>query len=356
MTDYSSILNSPQETVLVDGEKILTLQHMLIPPHLDIFIRSPKNAGHLQSVLMREYPADHTLEIILSHGEAEYQTIQVSLSELNEKEAILGQAVALHVPPLNENQSFEYFQNVVAVLRAPGGCPWDMKQTHQSLRDDFLQEVYELLEGLDRNNLAAVMEELGDVLLHLVMQAQIAQEQQEFKMSDVVQHISEKLIYRHEHVFGKVESLTPDEVISRWERMKKLEREKEDKDQGLLDGISKAMPALSMAYSYQKRAARVGFDWDSIDGVREKLNEEIEEFKIASTPEEQAEEMGDIFFSLVNLARWWKIDPETALRTANLKFYDRVHYVEMKAKALGKNLFDMPMSEKDQYWDEYKAS
>lgn len=356
MTDYSSILNSPQETVLVDGEKILTLQHMLIPPHLDIYIRSPKNANHLQSVLMREYPADHTLEIILSQGEAEYQTIQVSLSELNEKEDVLEQAAALHVPPLNENQSFEYFQNVVSVLRAPGGCPWDMKQTHQSLRDDFLQEVYELLEGLDRNNLAAVMEELGDVLLHLVMQAQIAQEQNEFKMSDVVQHISEKLIYRHEHVFGKAESLTPDEVISRWERMKKLEREKEDKEQGLLDGISKAMPALSMAYSYQKRAARVGFDWDSSDGAREKLYEEIEEFKKASTPEEQAEEMGDIFFSLVNLARWWKIDPETALRTANLKFYDRVHYVEMKAKELGKNLFDMPLSEKDQYWDEYKAS
>jgi len=356
MNEQNAIMSFPDNLIIVEGKNLLSSRHLLVPPHLEVIIRNPRNAAHLQDILSEEYPVDHPLEIFMDVPENQQNLLTIKLAELSQQDHYLEKALWIRIPPLPESRSFEYFQNIVAILRAPNGCPWDRKQTHQSLRDDFLQEAYELLEGLDRNDIEMISEELGDVLLHIVMQAQIAQENNEFNMGDVLAKISEKLIFRHEHVFGNPEKLSSDQVLNRWEKVKNLEREKDHKEQGLLDGISKAMPALSMAYSYQKRAARVGFDWESIDGVWDKLYEEIEEFKRANTPEERAEELGDILFTLVNLARWSKIDPETALRNSNLKFHDRVQYVETKARELGKNLFDMPMSEKDQYWDEYKES
>ncbi len=347
----------PENLVVLEGDRLLSLHHLLTPPHLDTLIHNPKNQRHLWQLLSAEYPQDYIIEVIErdvagTHAE---RTRQITLSDLREGDQIKD-AIALHIPPLPEERSFEFFQNVVATLRAPDGCPWDRKQTHQSLRDDFLQEVYELLSGLDDLNLDTISEELGDVLLHVVIQAQIALDAGEFNLGDVVNHISRKLIFRHPHVFDHAEKLTSDEVLDRWERVKKAERAGQKKEQGLLDGISTAMPALSMAFSYQKRAAKAGFDWDSVDGVWGKLNEEIEEFRKAETDAEKTDELGDILFTLVNLARWEKVDPETALRMANRKFYHRVQYVEAQAKLIGKDLFDMPLEEKDRYWDAYKAT
>lgn len=353
MTDINRLLSFPDKHVILDAEHLLDLHHLPVPPTLTIIIRNPKTFVTIQKILAQDYPLNHELELFIQNQDGSYrsQTIALeTLASMNEAE----RAAALLIPPIPENRSFEYFQNVVATLRAPGGCPWDRKQTHQSLRDDFLQEAYELLDGLDRLDLDTIREELGDVLLHVVIQAQIAQESAEFNMGDVLSTISEKLIFRHEHVFGKAEQLNAEDVISRWEQVKLREREKENKSKGLLEGISIAMPALSMAFSFQKRAAKAGFDWDSADQIWPKLYEEIEEFKRAETAEGRFEELGDILFTLVNLARRLDIDPETALRTSNLKFQKRVEYVEKRAAELGKNLFEMPLSEKDRYWDEYK--
>lgn len=352
----AAILEIPEDVVVVEGKKLLSLRHMLTPPHLETIIRNPKDPERIWNILSEEYPQDHLIELVNREASGELISTNMQLKDLPSSDYKIEEAAAIRIPPLTENRSLEYFQNIVAILRGPGGCPWDRKQTHQTLRDDLLQEVYELLDGLDRNDLETISEELGDVLLHIVIQTQIALENNEFNMGDVASHISEKLIFRHQHVFEKAEELSSDQVLDRWEKIKKIERGKNNKKQGLLDGISNAMPALSMAFSYQKRASKVGFDWDSITGVWDKLFEEIEEFRKAETPEEKADEMGDILFSLVNLARWTKIDPETSLRMANLKFCNRVRYVEEKAKTLGKDLFEMPLGEKDRYWDEYKTA
>ncbi len=348
------IMEIPSDTVVVEGSEISKIQHMLTPVHLKTVVRNPKDADHIWHVLHEEYPQDFKLDLILPDIQNGHKTSSINLSDLENGKVSVDDAELLIIPPLPAEDSFEYFQNIVAILRAPGGCPWDRKQTHQSLRDDFLQEVYELLGALDRADKDDTAEELGDVLLHIVMQAQISVESNEFNMGDACRHISQKLIFRHPHVFTTGENLTSDQVLQRWEQRKKEERQKENKTQGLLDGINQAMPALSMADSYQKRAARVGFDWENVDGVWQKLDEEINEFKKASTPEQKEEELGDILFCIVNLARWSKVDSETALRMSNLKFYNRVHYVENKSREIGKDLFDMPLEEKDKYWEEYK--
>ncbi len=355
MTNPTELLKFPESLVILSGDSLVGKHHLPAPPSLGIIIRDPLNLKHLRSLLLATYPSDHPLSLISTNESGSSQTKTITLAEFS-AESMPANLKAIQVPPLPENRTFEFFQHVVAALRAPDGCPWDRKQTHQTLRDDFLQEVYELLDALDRLDLDSISEELGDVLLHVVIQAQIAQESGEFNMGDVLSHISEKLIFRHEHVFAKAQKLSPEEVIDRWEKMKKRERELNNTKRGMLDGISKAMPALSMAFSYQKRAARAGFDWDTVEGVWEKLSEEIEEFRSAQTPEQCADELGDILFTLVNLARWSKIDPETALRMANIRFFERVSYVEERANELGKDLLEMPLSEKDRFWEEYKGS
>ncbi|MBQ6508997.1 MAG: nucleoside triphosphate pyrophosphohydrolase [Flexilinea sp.] len=339
----------PENTIVLSGESLTEHRHMPTPPSLETLIRGPRDPKHLFEILREEYPADHPLRLLSADGEQE-----LVLSDLDTDEDLFGSAAYLVIPPLPESHSFETFQNTVAILRGPHGCPWDKKQTHQSLRDDFLQEVYELLDGLDRGSIETVTEELGDVLLHILLQAQIGVDNGEFTMGDVIAHINEKIIYRHEHVFGRPENISPEEIMTRWEQLKQKERAGQHKQGGLLDGISKAMPALSQASSYQRRAAKAGFDWETEEGVWQKMNEELAEFKNASTPEEREEELGDILFCVVNLARWYEIDPETALRMANLKFYERLHAVENLASAQGKNLFDLTAEEKLRLWEKAK--
>lgn len=350
-TDMNILDSIPENTVVVPGESLKDLQHMLTPPTLQTCIRKPQDPAHVWWILSEEYPQTHPLQIV--RGE---NVSRIALSDLKSDADILDNADYLVVPPLPAQYSLENFQNTVAILRGPHGCPWDKKQTHQTLRDDFLQEVYELLDGLDRNNLDMITEELGDVLLHVIIQAQIAVDDREFTMGDVAAHVNDKIVYRHQHVFGAPEDLSPDQVKVRWEQIKQKERAKQNKKGGLLDGINRAMPALSMAFSYQKRAAKTGFNWADEKDIWDKLKEELEEFRRAETPEEQEEELGDILFCIVNLARWHKVDPETALRMANLKFLERFGYIEQKAKETGKDLFEMPAEEKMEYWNEYKAA
>lgn len=339
----------PENTVVLTGASLEGRRHMPTPPHLETLIRGPRDPRHLYEILREEYPAGHPLRLLYADGGKE-----LSLADLDTDQDLFGSAAYLLIPPLPEHHSFESFQDTVAILRGPHGCPWDKKQTHQSLRDDLLQEVYELLDGLDRGNIETVIEELGDVLLHILLQAQIGVDNGEFNMGEVLTRVNEKIISRHEHVFGSPENITPEQIMTRWEQIKQKERAGQHKKGGLLDGISKAMPALSQAFSYQKRASKAGFDWETEEGVWQKMREELKEFEKASSPAEREEELGDILFSAVNLARWYGIDPETALRMANLKFFERLHYAEAQASAQGKNLFDLTAEEKLMLWNEGK--
>ena len=244
---------------------------------------------------------------------------------------------------------------IVKRLRAPDGCPWDREQTHQSLRTNLLEEAYEVLNAIDHDAPKEMEEEFGDLLLQIVLHAQIASEYGEFNMSSIIKGIHNKLVRRHPHVFKDVESLEPDVVLKNWEKIKAAERsDNGDEEKGILDGVPTDMPALAVADKYQKRAARVGFDWPEIDGVFDKIMEEIKEFEDAENPEEKAEEIGDLIFAVANLARWIDVDPETALRETNLKFKKRFAVIEATAKGQGKELSDLSLEEMDAIWEESK--
>ena len=252
--------------------------------------------------------------------------------------------------PQNLNQ-FETLVNIVARLRSPDGCPWDRKQTHTSLREHLLEEAYEVLEALDRREHAKLCEELGDLLLQIVLHAQIAAEAGDFELGDVVRGINTKLIHRHPHVFSSAEATSVDEVLVNWEVLKKMER---GRDVSMLDGIPKQMPALTYGQSLQRRVARVGFDWESDDGVMDKLVEEIGELKQADSQDEKVAEFGDLVFTLANIARRLGIDLESALRETNERFYQRFTYMEKLCRQRGLDLAQLSLTEKDALWEEAK--
>jgi len=254
--------------------------------------------------------------------------------------------------PLPEDlRKFDALVDIIARLRAPDGCPWDKEQTHQTLRGNLLSEAYEVLEALDGGNAAELCEELGDLLLQIVLHAQIAKDEGEFQVGDVVQGISEKIIRRHPHIFGSKKVKDAAEVMHNWEVLKKEEREE---GKSMLAGVPKEMPALAYAYEISRRAVRVGFEWKNIEGVLDKLLEEIKEIKEAGNQQEKAQEIGDLLFTLVNYARWEGVDPETALREANRKFYRRFSKVEELARQRGKELQALSFQEWDDLWEEAK--
>ena len=254
-----------------------------------------------------------------------------------------GLLTALFVPPLDTATSLESFQEVLAHLRAPDGCPWDREQTMQTLGPSLLEETYEALEALDNDDMDGLREELGDVLLLVTFLAQIGNEEGLFTMGEVIQGIHQKLVRRHPHVFGETDVDGTGAVLRNWEKLKAEEREMngKDRDHGILDGVSKILPALTRAQEFQDRAAHVGFDWPDIEGVKEKLLEEWREVAAAKTPEDLEKELGDLLFSAVNLTRWYKVDAETVLRKANQRFYRRFRHIETNAHKQGKELSDL---------------
>jgi len=256
---------------------------------------------------------------------------------------------------LAEGTSFESFAEIIAHLRAPDGCPWDKEQTHETLRKHLLEESYEAISAIDSRNFADMQEEFGDLLLQIVLQSQIANEEMQFNVNQVIHGIHSKIVRRHPHVFGELDLKDVDGVLSNWEKLKEAERKDNGQEEkGLLDGVPLALPALTQAQEYQDRAARVGFDWPEIEGVLDKIKEEIEEIKKAESDFELASEIGDLFFVLVNLARWKKIDAESALRGTNMKFKKRFAYVEQGAKKQRRNLSEMSLEEMDVLWNAAK--
>jgi len=245
-------------------------------------------------------------------------------------------------------------------LRGEKGCPWDKEQTRASLKPYLIEEAYELYEAIEENDPEKIKEELGDLVFQIVFQCRIAKEKAEFEMSDVIEAIGKKMVTRHPHVFGETECRTPEEVIQQWEILKKREGKLRE---SILEGVPTALSSLLRAHRLQKRAAQAGFDWEKIEDVLMKVDEEMNELKEAlksGKREDMEEELGDIFFMLVNLSRFIKVNPEDAHRKTIGKFIRRFRYIEMKAEEQKKKLTDMTLEEMDRLWNdakkkEYKA-
>jgi tetrapyrrole methylase family protein/MazG family protein len=245
---------------------------------------------------------------------------------------------------------------ISARLRAPNGCPWDRRQTHRSLRPYLLEEAYETIDAIEEGTPGDLAEELGDLLLQIILHAQLAAEEGAFDLTDVYRSIAAKIVRRHPHVFGAVEVDGVEQVVANWETIKADERAERGKaDEGAFGGVARALPALPASREIQERASTLGWDWAAIEGVWEKVGEELDELRHAATEEERLHEMGDVLFALVNLARWMKLDPEEALRTANHRWVARYRRVEALASRRGVDLASLSLDEKDLLWDEVKG-
>jgi tetrapyrrole methylase family protein/MazG family protein len=266
---------------------------------------------------------------------------------------------------------FERLAKLQARLRAPGGCPWDIEQTHLTLRTYLIEEAYEVLEALEGGDDRKFAEELGDLLLQVVFHAQIAAEERRFTLADVVREIHQKMVRRHPHVFGERSARNAAEVLKNWEQIKAEERRAKGREQGsqagadeikagsLLDGIPHTLPAVMEGFQLTRRAARIGFDWESVEGVVEKLEEELGELQRAresNLARQVEEETGDVLFAAVNLARFLKVDPEIALKRTNAKFSARFREMERVAEASGRKLADLPREEMESLWDRAKGA
>jgi tetrapyrrole methylase family protein/MazG family protein len=343
-------ITPPSKLILLEAGALAEAHVPPYPPDMAVLftsIDSQAIASQLKNLLLTTYPKDFNVFSVVG-GVSDV----ILLGAVDKQETSTG--TCLYVPPLGEGTSFESFAEIVAHLRAPNGCPWDREQTHESLRKHLLEESYEAIAAIDSGDFADMREEFGDLLLQVVLQSQIANEESQFNINQVIHGIHTKIVRRHPHVFGDVQLDGVQGVLVNWEKLKEKERSDQKVEKGLLDGVPTALPALSQAQEYQDRAARVGFDWPEIDGVLDKVREEIEEIKNAESDFELASEIGDLFFALVNVARWKSVDAESALRGTNLKFKKRFGYVEQTAKKQGKSLSEMTFEEMDAHWNEAK--
>jgi len=257
---------------------------------------------------------------------------------------------------VSSGEGFARLVEIMARLRGPGGCPWDREQTHESLKPFLVEETYEVLEAIDEGEPGKVREELGDLLFQVVFHARLAEEEGRYDMDGVLDGIEKKMIRRHPHVFGDKELASSAEVLADWETMKKLEDGYRTR-KSILDGVPRELPALIRAHRLQERAARVGFDWEKVEDVKAKLDEEVAEFKDTLEKGDRSlmeDELGDIFFALVNIARFLGVNPEDALRKTISKFISRFQYIEERASASGRELAGMTLDEMDALWEESK--
>jgi len=308
-------------------------------------------AADVKLTLMNQYPDDHEVALVHAAGTPEQRVVRLPLYELDRRDDA-AHLTTLYVPPLPGVSSFEGLQGTVAHLRAPDGCPWDREQTHESLRAGLLEETYETAAAIDAGDLQALQEELGDLLLQVLLHAQIAAEAGEFKMPQIIAGIDVKLKHRHPHVWGERPVSGTDQVLQRWEELKRQEK---GERRSVLDGVPAALPALQQADTYSRRAARVGFDWTEPDGVVAKIHEEIAEVEAATSREEREMELGDLLHAVVNWARWLDVDPEAALRRANARFSRRFRGVERMVRERGLDMAALTMDELEELWQSVKA-
>lgn len=344
------------------------LQPAVLQPQLHTLIGQVYDkytASDVKLALMERYPDDY--EVIVGHAlgvEGQQEIISVPIYELDRIDGYHNLSI-IYVPRTTDdavrNRTFDRLHEIVAILRSPGGCPWDQEQTHQSIRKNFIEELYEALEAIDADNPEGMQEEFGDVLLQLMLHSQMEEELGSFSIYDVLQTLNEKLVYRHPHVFGEDAAQNSEEALMSWEKMKAEEQLANgitDKRPSKLDGIPKDLPAILTAYKIQKKAAKVGFDWDEIGPVLEKIEEEIAELKEviqSGEQDKQAEELGDLLFAVVNAARFIHADPEASLARTNMKFKARFQYIEEQLRINDKSFDDTDLVEMDQWWEEAKG-
>ena len=338
---------------IVDALDISRLHHPALNPDMPALLAqvySRSTASTLKLVLMNLYPDEHLTALVDAAGTPSESVIWGPLYEIDRHEVT--PLTSLYIAPYASVSGFESFQETMAQLRAPDGCPWDREQTHESLRSSLLEETYEVLDAIDTGDVAALREELGDLLLQVLFHAQIATEDGDFRMTDVIAGIDGKLKHRHPHVWGTVEVADADEVIVNWEIIKRRERQDSGRTKrSLLDGIPKALPALTQSYAYASRAARIGLDWSMLTDVVATADTAIHSLEEAETSEAQ-ERLGDVLSAIVNWSRKLDIDPESALREANARFARRLYYIEQTALQRDVSLEEISVEEKRGLWDE----
>ncbi len=337
-----------------DGIELASLHHPLLNPDLPALVAqvySRPLAAELKLTLMNQYPDDHPVVLIHSAGLPQQRLIRLPLWELDRRE--VDHLTTLYIPPLPGVSSLPGFQDTVAHLRSPEGCRWDQAQTHESLRSDLLEEAYEAVAAIDEGDMAKLCQELGDLLLGILLHVQIATEEGDFRMGDVIAGVDAKIKHRHPHVWGDRTVEGEKELLAQWEDLKREERNGQG---SLLDGIPRILPALQAAYAYGDRAARVGFDWPDPSQVAEKVREELAEVESARSPQEVEDELGDLLFAVVNWARHLGVEPESALRRANERFARRFRALEDLARQRGLDLYKMSLEEMDRLWEEVKGA
>lgn len=318
-------------------------------------------ASAVKLALSECYPDEWPVKLVRAAGDnGEQAVLDMPLFELD-RNNLVNHLSTLYVPPLSELTPLRLPETLryitMRLRRDPDGCPWDRQQTHQTLTPYVIEEAYEVVEALEENDMEKLADELGDLLLQVYLHAEVARQASEFSIGDVFEHINTKLIRRHPHVFGKVEVSGAGEVLKNWEEIKRQERIAAGKDiqaESVLDGVPLASPALIVAQEYQKRAAKVDFDYRSLEAVLKKLMEEFKELQEASTPEHQHEEMGDVLFMVTRLARELHIDAEEALRAANRKFLRRFQAMEQTARTEGRSFSSFSTQDWTDLWRRVK--
>ncbi len=307
----------------------------------------------LKLALLDIYPPDHTIIALASLGTDNESVRPLPLSELDHRPTSHLDAIFVPaLPPLEDVRRFDGLHAIVARLHAPDGCPWDREQTHASLRPHLLEEAYETLEAIDAGDPSRLTEELGDVLLQVLMHAAVAARTGDFTLADITEHIARKLLRRHPHVFGEATAKTAEEVWQSWEALKQAEKPRDS----ILEGVPSSLPALAASQSIQGRARRVGFDWPDLEGPLEKLIEEVQEFALAEGARDREDEFGDILFVLANIALRLGIDAEQALRRANTKFRRRFGAVEEAARNRNMDLAGLDIDGLNALWNQVKAA
>lgn len=334
--------------------------HTLIGQVYDTF-----TASETKLCLMELYPADY--EVVVGHAlgvENEEVILKIPLYELDRQEGY-GNLSLIYIPANREGdirqRTFARLHEIVGILRSPEGCPWDQEQTHESLRKNLIEETYEVLETIDEDDPEHMKEELGDLLLQIMLHSQMEEELGTFDVFDVIQGLNDKLIFRHPHVFGDVDAGNAQEALQNWEGMKAEEKRRKGlkpEAQSALSGVPRDLPALMKAYKLQKKASKVGFDWETIDDVLSKIREELEELQEAvrtgASQEDQILELGDLLFAATNATRFIGADPEEALTRTNRKFVDRFQYIERALQDKGSSLAESNLEEMEALWQEAK--
>lgn len=343
---------------LLDGtdlksDEVKMTQHILIGQVYDAFV-----ASDVKLSLMEKYAYNHPITIVTAAGSANEKLINVPLFEIDRVTEI-NNLTTVYVPPVRglENRLKEWstFREIIALLRGPNGCPWDKEQTHESLKRYLIEEAHELLEAIDSQDDEAVIEELGDVLLQVFLHSQIGEDEGFFAMEDVLEAVGSKMIRRHPHVFGDAEAANSEEVLQNWQEIKKGEKPLVDT---LLSNQERHSSSLLTSLNYQKEAAKVGFDWPSISGAFEKYEEEWKEFRYEvanGTRERQIDELGDVLFTVVNIARYLNLSPEEAMIHANNKFRNRFSFIEKRVKEQRGNFSEYTLNELETFWQQAKS-